>query len=163
MAICPNCRKEIPSDSPQCPACKANFTSENGWRPLEEGEQWTGSVDRKPQRKNPYVPNYVPYETRMSSIAALVFLIVHVAVSLYIGEMYIPNKRGTGLLLTGGALIFGVLAAISAMLNLVAKLIDHLDTRDNEIDYQLVDLVTKIAAWSFFVIALLGSCIPRKF
>ena len=164
MATCPNCRKKVEPDAPQCPACNADFTAENGWKPLEKGQRWTGPVDRKPKRLTPYVPNWIPYETRMWTLAAVVVLVAFIVASLVFGKMYVPGgKRGGGMVFTGWALFFGVLAVVCLIMNLASTLFDHIDTRDNEDDYQFFGLVTKFAGWTLYVLALLSSCAPRKY
>ena len=37
MSYCPSCRAEVAKDAETCPKCQADFTREDGWRPLEEG------------------------------------------------------------------------------------------------------------------------------
>jgi hypothetical protein len=157
MAICPNCKKTIASDILRCPACSADFTAGDGWKPLDIGDQWTGTrLRRESSMREPFVPNqFSPSKLRWSVILAII-LILYALISLLLGQMYLPGKRGRGIMLGGVTIVLLAGAAVCAALNLLAVYFDHYDEQDNEETYSRFRSSTKAAAWILFIFSFLA-------
>lgn len=102
----------------------------------------------------PYTPNHIPAGTRVLYIVVSVALIAYGIFGLWIDDIFIPGKRGTGVHLHGLAAWLMFAAMVLASLNLLSVVVDHFDQRNNETDYRRFARVTGIMGYTFFGLAL---------
>ena len=101
-----------------------------------------------------YTPNRIPSGERMVNTVFSAALLLYGAFGLAIDDLYIPGKRGHGVHLHGSPAWIMYCAFIFASLNLMSVVIDHYDTRDNEINYKVFARVTQVLGWVFFAAAI---------
>ena len=101
-----------------------------------------------------YTPNRIPSGERMVNTVFSAALLLYGAFGLAIDDLYIPGKRGHGVHLHGSPAWIMYCAFIFASLNLMSVVIDHYDTRDNEINYKVFARVTQVLGWILFFAAL---------
>lgn len=121
----------------------------------------------KPGHKNylapdylPRRPNRIPLGERVINILLSLFLLGYGSYGLSIDDLHIPGKRTEGLHLHGLAATSMFVAMCFAIANLLAVVIDHYDTRDNEVSYRNFAIANKYAAISFFAGALVLHIMP---
>lgn len=100
-------------------------------------------------------PNRIPVGTRWKYILQSFFLIGYGTFGVWIGDLYVPGKRGEGVHLHGVPMLFMYIAMLSASANMISVIIDHYDLRNNEHDYREFAKVTAVLGWSLFFVALL--------
>ncbi len=105
-------------------------------------------------RSLPHIPNHIPRGTRIRNLIFSSVLLIYGALGVYIDDLYIPGKRSRGIHLHGEPAWIMYAAFVCAAANLLAVVIDHYDTRPNERNYRTFALVTQIAGWSLFGLAI---------
>ncbi len=98
-------------------------------------------------------PNRIPFGERVWNTIVSLLLLAYGGYGIGVNDLYFPKRRG-------GVTHFHDIAAISmfvamcfATAILLAVVIDHYDTRDNEIAYRRFANVAKYAGLLFFVLA----------
>jgi len=90
-----------------------------------------------------YRPNRIPVSARLLHAGLSLFLLAYGGHGVLVDDLFIPAKRGRGLHLHGmGAwIMYGAL--VMAALNLLAVVVDHYDTRNNERQYRSFANITQ--------------------
>ena len=101
-----------------------------------------------------YQPNQIPFKERVLCCAASLFLLVYGSVAWYLGDLYVPARRG-GVHLTGWPMMLMLAAMAFATLAMMLIVIDHFDRRDNERHYRIISIVIRSIAWTCFGLSLL--------
>ncbi|HRH06398.1 MAG TPA: hypothetical protein PK702_11305 [Burkholderiaceae bacterium] len=110
-----------------------------------------------------YEPNKIDPVTRFWNIFLSTCLLIYGTVGIINDEIFIPGRRSRGALFHGEPawVLYG--AMICASLNLISVVIDHYDTRNNEINYKRFAQVTQYLGWGLFILALvLDSFVYQK-
>ncbi|WP_299775945.1 hypothetical protein [uncultured Pseudoteredinibacter sp.] len=102
-----------------------------------------------------YIPNKISLAERLWNIALSALLLIYGGYGIYINDLYLPARTGSGLSLHDGPaiLMFGAFAC--GALVMLSVVVDHYDERDNEYKYQVFARVFKYLAWSLFAAALI--------
>ena len=99
---------------------------------------------------------------RYSSSQLFVWLLVSTmllalsAYALQAGEFLLPTKHGRSILLKGPSLWNAALSLICASASMVTRVIDHFDTRNNEILYEYIAVGATWFSWTFFFACVLS-------
>lgn len=88
------------------------------------------------------------------NILVSLFLLGYGGHGLIVDGLYIAGMRWSGLHLHGFAALSMSIAMLFAIAMLLAVVLDHHDTRDNESSYRRFSNLMKYAAVSFFVLSL---------
>lgn len=96
------------------------------------------------QQTSAHTPNHIPIRTRFFYILYSAALLLYAGYGLWTDDIYIPGKRSEGMHLHGPAAWSMAGAFAMGALNLIAVVIDHFDTRNNETNYRLIG---KVTAW----------------
>ena len=93
---------------------------------------------------------------RWKYLGLSLLLIAYSILGLAIDDIYSPGKRANpGLHFHGvPALLLGA-AMLTAALNMLSVVIDHYDTRDNEINYKQFARWTQIVGWCLVALAVI--------
>lgn len=119
---CEQCGTQLPEQYSTCSIC--------GRVPPKPLEHIGTYIEGK------YVPNIIPLGKRIWNILSSLFLLAYGAYGLWIGDIYIPGKRGSGTHLHGLAAWAMYAAFIAACLAMLSIIVDHFDKRDNEARYK---------------------------
>jgi hypothetical protein len=102
-----------------------------------------------------YRPNKIDPSTRMWSIFLSVSLLVYGTVGVFIDDIYVPGRRTRGAHFHGEPAWLIYAAMVCAALNLLSVVVDHYDTRNNEINYKRFAKFTYYLGWGLFVLGVL--------
>ena len=105
-------------------------------------------------RGRPYWPNDIPLIERARNLLLSSALLAYGALSIWIDDLYLPGKTGTGIHLHGAPAKVMSFAMLCACANLISVVIDHHDRRNNQASYQRFGQVSQIAGWVAFGLAL---------
>lgn len=103
-----------------------------------------------------YRPNRIALRARIAHSLLATFLIGYALLGVSQNELVVPSRRG-GAYVHGWTVIFLGIAMLSAAAVLLAVVVDHYDTRDNETSYRRIARTFQLIAWAFFVIAILST------
>lgn len=101
-----------------------------------------------------YSPNHIPRAERLKNVLMSGALLAYGTFGLWIDDLFLPSKRGSGLHLHGLPVWVMYLAMILASANLLAVVVDHYDQRNNEHNYRRFAKLTQILGWAAFALAL---------
>lgn len=106
-----------------------------------------------------YTPNHIPAEQRMRNIAFSVALFAYGSYGVWVNDLYIPGKRSRGIHLhdVPAWIMYG--AIICACLVMLSVVVDHYDTRNNEINYKWFADFFTFFGWGFFALSLIMAII----
>lgn len=102
-----------------------------------------------------YVPNIVPRKTRGLNVVLSVLLLIYGTYSVLTDHFVLPAKRGQTVTLYGYSAWVLYAALLFLVAHLLAVVVDHYDTRNNEDAYRRFGRRTRIAAWTLYVLALI--------
>jgi hypothetical protein len=109
-----------------------------------------------------YSPNHIPASTRRQYIFFSALLILYGLFGAWIGDIYVPGKRGPGAHFRGVPLWFLVGAMAAAVANMISVVVDHYDERNNETNYRKFARITQILGWSLFILGFLVDMLVFK-
>jgi hypothetical protein len=101
-------------------------------------------------------PRRYPVERLVYWFLASVALIAVSAWGIHAGELHIPAKRGVPILLHGTTLWLAVLSLLCAAFSMIARLVDHVDVRNNELRYEYMAVGATWFGWTFFLAVALS-------
>lgn len=101
------------------------------------------------------MPNHIPWKERVGNVLLSLLLLTYSLYGFAHDDIYIPSKRSPGLHLHGVPMWLAGAAMISAVANMLSVVIDHYDTRANEINYRRFAIVTQVLGWLLFLGAFL--------
>jgi hypothetical protein len=104
-----------------------------------------------------YIPNRIPGSERFINVLYALFILALGVLGLFYGELLLPGKRtsgptGVGLQGLPAWCMYG--AMVCAICVLLSSVVDHYDSRDNEVNYRRFAQVGKVCGWSLFFLAL---------
>jgi len=101
-----------------------------------------------------YIPNHIPAGERAWNLFLSLLIMAWGSYGIWADDLIVPTKRG-GIHLHGTAalIMFGAIAA--AALNFFSVVLDHLDTRNNELSYRRIAFGTQLLGWILFGIAII--------
>ena len=103
-----------------------------------------------------YIPNHIPAGERWWNSGLSLLILAWGSYGLWADELIVPiSKRGEALYLHGTAAVVMFCAMVSSVLNLLAVVMDHFDTRNNEITYRRIAFGTQVLGWVLFGSAIL--------
>ena len=85
------------------------------------------------------------------------------SLGLYFDDLFIPQKHGDGIHLSGITAVIMYIAIIFTVLNLLSVIVDHFDKRNNEFSYQLFAKITKVCGWISFLVSIIWALILESF
>ena len=102
-----------------------------------------------------YTPNRIPFKERITNTLFSLGLFTYGSYGLWLNDLYVPGKRGRGVHLHGvpAWVMYG--AIICACLVMLSVVVDHYDTRANEINYKHFADIFRRLGWSFFILSLI--------
>jgi hypothetical protein len=106
-------------------------------------------------------PNHFTARTRVAVAVAALTCAFYAFAGLAIGYVYIPAKRGMGIMLSGIPTLIVALATAMLCLASVLVLVDHYDRRPNEYSYKNARSRLSKAAIALFVLAPLIEVVGR--
>ena len=108
-----------------------------------------------------YAPNTVPFKVRLWKITLSVALLIYGTFGVVTDNFLIPTKRGTLALYGHPAwIMYGALLCL--VVNLIAVVIDHYDTRNNEGRYKKFSAFARKLGYTLFVLALILSIVKHS-
>jgi hypothetical protein len=81
-------------------------------------------------------------------------LLTYGTYGILIDDLFLPGRRGPGIHLHGIPAKVMYVAMLFACANLLAVVIDHYDTRNNEHNYRRFATLTQTSGWIAFFLAL---------
>jgi len=102
-----------------------------------------------------YIPNEIALKNRLTNSLFSLGIILYGSYGLYVNELWVPLAKRISIVLSGISAILMFLAILCASVMMIAEVVDHYDTRDNEHTYYKVALYFKYAAYAGFGIAVL--------
>ena len=119
--------------------------------PRHPRDPWKGpQIDR-----SIHIPNFIPARYRIWGLIAAILLLVWGGYGVYVNDLLIPGKRGGGHLRDEPALLMFA-ALFCGALQLVSRVVDHYDRRNNEYKYQKFVRITDGATLVFLLLAFVG-------
>lgn len=101
-----------------------------------------------------FAPNAVPFRVRLLNVILSVILLIYGTFGVITDNFVIPGKRGVLTLYGYPAwVMYGALLCLVA--NLIATVIDHYDTRNNEKKYEKFEAFARKSGCALFVLALI--------
>ncbi len=115
--------------------------------------------EQEDDRRSSYRPNYVDLDTRAVCLAGSALLICYAIASIVSDDFFIwlPGRRHTAYIhLHGVSVWLACLAVFAACLSMLSIVVDHHDTRDNELKYQKFAKVSLKVAFATLCFAVLA-------
>lgn len=109
--------------------------------------------------RSSYRPNYVDLDTRAVCLAGSALLISYAIFSIMNDDFFIwlPGRRHTAYIhLHGVSVWLACLAVFTACLSILSIVVDHHDTRDNELKYQKFAKASLKVAFAILFFAVLA-------
>lgn len=103
----------------------------------------------------PFSPNHIPTAERVTNTLFAVFLLSYGGYGVWVNDLIIPGKHGSGLHLHGLTAWVMFAALICASLVLLTVVADHYDKRDNEINYKRFADLFRVIGWNLFAVSLI--------
>lgn len=100
------------------------------------------------------VPNRIDPGTRVLYVVLSSCLLLYGTAGIVADAIYVPGKRTTGTDFHGEPAWILYAAMVCASANMLSVVVDHYDTRDNEVNYRRFATVTQWLGWGLFVLAL---------
>ncbi|MDR7331603.1 hypothetical protein [Roseateles asaccharophilus] len=97
-----------------------------------------------------HVPNHIPSSERFAHVFFSLLLLMYASHGLIHDDLYIPGKWAPGVHLHGVPMWVMCGAMISAVASMLSVVVDHYDTRANEISYRRVAIGTQLLGWLLF-------------
>lgn len=98
----------------------------------------------------PMGPNRIPLGERVINTILALFILGYGAYGVIVDDLFLPGRRTAGMHLHGMPAVTMFMAMCCAAAMLLAVVVDHYDTRANEIAYRRFAAVCKYAAAAFF-------------
>jgi len=106
-----------------------------------------------------YVPNKIPLGERMINKIFSVILVIYGGYGIYVNDLYLPSKRGSGVHLHDEPALLMYASFICGCLVMLSVVVDHYDERDNEHKYQSFAKCFKFLGWGIFGFSLIWSLV----
>lgn len=109
--------------------------------------------DQQLKRRILHVPNRIPLDERLKNFAFAACLSTYAGIAAWADDFFIPGKRGHGVHLHGAAVWVMLAACLCAVVVLLAVVVDHYDTRDNERVYERAGKTFRVVGWTLVGLA----------
>ncbi|MEE4245762.1 MAG: hypothetical protein V2I33_10140 [Kangiellaceae bacterium] len=107
---------------------------------------------REVDEEGNYIPNVVAVTDQIKNFSLAVALLLYGLFGLYRNDLYIPGRRG-GVHLSDTPAILVFIAILLGCINLLTVIVDHHDTRDNEMSYYRFRKTTEYLGYAIFGVA----------
>ena len=144
MFVCPNCSFQLAKTAKVCARCDAAFAPRSNWAPVY--------VAAEPPK--PHLPNQVSSWNRGWYIIFIALGIAYASYGIYAGELYVPGKRSSGVVVRGPSAWVLAAAVLVGVAILVGRVLDHYDRRNNEHLYEVFGVRTKYAFYALLFLAM---------
>lgn len=102
-----------------------------------------------------YIPNHISASQRWWNLGLSLLIIAWGSYGLWADDLIVPvSKRGHEIHLNGTAAVIMFCAMVSAALNLLTVIVDHIDIRNNELTYRRIAFGTQLVGWLLFASAI---------
>lgn len=98
-----------------------------------------------------HVPNHISRKERFINVLLSLAFLIYCSYGAMHDDIYIPGKRSAGVHLHGIPMWVVYAAMLCAVTNMMSVVVDHYDTRANEINYKKFARGTQILGWTLFI------------
>lgn len=102
-----------------------------------------------------HYPNAYPRALRKDYLFRSIGLMCYGCIGIYVGEIYIPLKRGDGIHLIGTPMLLIFISILFSTAYMISVIFDHYDKRDNEKLYKQFFFVSRAFAWLFLILGVI--------